>query len=188
MHTDSSFKMAAGDLVACASLVLAPVANAHPTLSSEDNFPSGSSSVAHGTNNVDLIPTDIETGGINQTVRFDIKNGSFEQEPNGDVIIKDSKNEPVGKMISGDKHFATGGVANVSFEILENGSVLAHGKIIDGTSTRGMGPSCFGNILGTTAATGLLFTSATPATFWGTGLALTAWTGQYMNTVAACAG
>ena len=172
----------------CLALVSAPTATAQVIGSSSSSYDLKQPSDAASGNNVKLIPTDLEIGGINQIVRLDIENGSFEKSSTGDIQIKNGKGENVGGLASGDKWFANGGV-NISFELLDDGAVLAHSKIVQpGLTTYGIGPSCFGNILATAGATGLLFTTATPATFWGSAFALTAWAGQYMNMLVACAG
>lgn len=184
----SLYKVASASIV-CFSLALAPAATAQSYLSSSSTPTVEQDSDIVNDGGLELIPTDIEIGGVNQIVRFDIENGAFEESSNGDIVIKNDKGKNVGGMSAGDKNFANGGIVNISFELLNDSAVLVHSEIVQGgISSHGMGPSCFGNIVATTAATGLLFTSATPATVWGMGLALTAWTGQYMNTVAACAG
>lgn len=133
----------------CLALVSAPTATAQVIGSSSSSYDLKQPSDAASGNNVKLIPTDLEIGGINQIVRLDIENGSFEKSSTGDIQIKNGKGENVGGLASGDKWFANGGV-NISFELLDDGAVLAHSKIVQpGLTTYGIGPSCFGNILAT---------------------------------------
>lgn len=94
----------------------------------------------------------LPANGTIERVELEFDNATLKQDENGDVEILNIDGVVENTMLSGSKQLPQGGNVNLKFEVTSPTSVIA---IV--TPNGPMPRSCIGNVLGTVAATGLLF-------------------------------